>query len=456
MDEEPRRARWWKVIFGAVLLGLAVAYVVYARGWLAPRPRLVEVQPAAGEEVWSARPGVVLRFSAAVSREQLTQAVRLDPPVAGRWVSEHQGRMWRFVPAAPGWPRGTRVTLHLNPPLTDAPRSHTFRIRPRLLAYLWPHTGPAQVYARDPAAGPQARQRALTRAPHGVLTFAVTPDAGALVYSTANEQGGADLWWVDLPAGTARPLVVCGAALCDQPRISPSGRLAFVREAPGEPRQVQVWNAATATAQAVPARGATYGPLWSPENLLAYYDQAGRAYVFWALDRGIVGRVPNDTGEHAAWAADGRAFYHVALYEVPPTEPDIPDPRLSAHLLRYDLDTRTQEDLTRAWHWEDATPAADPTGRYLAFGRKNLRPEAWTPGRQLWLYDLTRAAAYPLTDAAAYNHLDFAWAPDGQQLAYVRTHQLDLSAAPELWLYDLAAQHHTLLLEGAYAPRWLP
>ncbi len=454
MDASTRGVRrlGWAAL---VALVAVAAYALYARLGPGSRSELLSVTPAEGAEVWSPRAAVVLRFARPVPQEQVQAATRFDPAAPGHWQAAEGGRVWRFVPAA-DWPRGATVTVHLAPPLADPARTVTFRVRPVLLAYLWPHTGPAQVYARDPAADAAGGHRALTQAPRGVLSFAVAPDATALVYAAPNDQGGADLWWVDLPPGTARRVVTCAADVCDQPRFGPAGQVAFTREPRQGPRQVQVWDPAADAPITLPARGDAYGPLWSPTGVLAYYDRAAAAYVFWAPGQGVLDRVSNDTGEHAAWAADGRAFFHVALYEVPPTEPDIPDPRLSAHLLRYDLETRRQTDLTAAWHWEDATPAADPTGRYLAFARKNLRVEAWTPGRQLWLYDLRRMAAYPLTDAAAYNHLDFAWAPDGQRLAYVRTHQLDLSAAPELWLYDLAANHHTLLLEGAYAPQWLP
>ena len=452
MDEKPRVRRWW---IGWLGIGtLVLGYLAYTRGWLTPRPRWVAMEPQADEEVWSTTPEVVLRFSAAVDRAQLTQAVQLEPPVTGRWRDDDQGRTWRFVPDAPGWPRGAQVRVVVGPPLSDTPRRLVFRIRPTLLAYLWPHTGPRQVYARDPAG---RGHQALTHTRHRVLAFSVAPDGNYLVYSAANDQGGADVWLQPLPDAEAQLLIRCGADVCDEPRVGPGGRIAFVREPQNAPPRVEVWHPATGALVRPTAQGASYGPLWSATGLLAFYGRAEAAYIVWnPVQREAVEHIANDTGEHAAWGPQGRFFYHVVLYDVPPDEPDIPDPRLSAHVLRYDRNTQTTDDLTNAWHWEDATPAADPTGRYLAFGRKHLRPEGWTPGRQLWLYDLKRGGAYPLTDAAAYNHLDFAWSPDGRQLAYVRTHQLDLSAAPELWLYDLETHHHASLLEGAYAPQWLP
>ncbi len=449
------RSRWWAVALAVALVG-GLAYAAYRQGLGAARIVLVSIAPEAGAEVWSRTPEVVLRFRGPVTAEAVQAGVRFEPAVSGQWVAEEGARVWRFVPARPGWPRGAKVVVHVGPPVQSSTRAHAFRIRPVLLAYLWPYTATRQVYVRDPAAGADARQRPLTQAPHGVVAFAVAPDGQALVYSARNAQGGADLWWLDLPEGPARRVLACGEDLCDQPQFSPDGQVAFVRTPRRGPRRVHVWDPVRDTQQPLPAQGDAYGPLWSPRGWLAYYDQAAAAYVLWSPRAGVVERVPNDIGEHAAWAADGRALYHVELYEVPRSVPDIPDPRLSAHILRYDLETHAQDDLTGAWHWEDATPAADPTGRYLAFGRKNLRAEAWTPGRQLWLFDLTRRAAYPLTDAAAYNHLGFAWAPHGRALAYVRTHQLDLSAAPELWWYDLDANHHERLLEGAYAPQWIP
>ena len=437
----------------AVLLLTAMAVLYFRRGGR-QRPELLALSPQPDTPLWSRLDPLTLSLSAAADQATVQQAVRFTPAVGGRWRASDDGRVWHFTPAPPGWPRHQSVRLTVGPPLADPPQTFTFRVRPVLLAYLWPHAGPAQVYALDPAA-PQSH-RALTRSPTPVLSFAVEPHGRAVVYSAANEQGGADLWWRSLPAGQARVLVACETALCDQPRWAPDGRLAFQREPRQGPRQVLVGDPQAARWTEVPAQGDAYGPLWSAQAMLAYYDQGVSAYRLWHAPEGVVAQVPNATGEHAAWAADGQAFFHVELLEVPDQVPDIPDPRLSAHLLRYDLATGRTTDLTRAWHWEDASPAPDPTGRYLAFARKDLRPEAWAPGRQLWLYDLEAGRARALTHAPAYNHLGFTWEPNGARLAYVRTPQLALSAAPELWLYTPATDTHTLLREGAYAPQWLP
>ncbi len=456
MDGADRR-RWLAWLLALGLVAVAVAYGGWRWAARARQPRLVDWSPAAGAVLEPSEAALTLRLSAPAEAAVVQQAVHFDPPLPGRWQADAQGQVWRFVPPAEGWPRGRPLRVQVGPPLAEPAVDRTFRVRPTWVAYLWPQAAPAQVYALDPAQGVDAGQRALTRAPRGVVAFAVAAEDGGLVFSAVNAQGGADLWfgpWSD-PAA-ARVWVACGPDWCTDPQVGPDGWVAFVREPRQGPARVEVASLRREAHLEPPAQGATRGPRWSLTGVLAYYDTAAAAYRLWTPAEGSVGRVPNETGEHAAWGAAGRVFYHVELLEVPPTEPDIPDPRLSAHLLAYDRTTRRTTDLTAAWHWEDATPAADPTGRYLAFGRKNLRPEAWTPGRQLWLYDLTRAAAYPLTDAAAYNHLDFAWAPDGRTLAYVRTHQLDLSAAPELWLYDLGSRRHTLLLEGAYAPQWIP
>ncbi len=459
--EQPKllavRRKWFKAVVGLVVVGLVVlAGLAYGRS-RRPEPTapwLVGLEPADRATVGSIAP-VTVRLRATRSAEEVQQAVTFTPTVAGQWHAEEQGRVWRFVPAPPGWPKGGTVQVHLAPPLVTTAETHLFHIRPLLLAYLWPQAATAQVYALEPHAS-ATEQRALTQAPRGVAAFAVAPSGERLVYSAYNEQGGADVWLMDLTRDTVEMIVRCGPDFCDQPRLARDGRLAWVREPRRGPRRIEVWDPRRALRWAPESQGETYGPLWSATGWLAYYDAADRAYHLRSPDGHEILRVPNETGEHAAWGPQGQNFYHVELYEVPAEITDIADPRWSAHVLRFDLARQTQTDLTHDWHWEDALPAPDPTGRYLAFARKDLRIAAWTPGRQAWLYDLQTGTARPLSQDAAYNHLDFAWSPDGQILVYVRTPQLDLSASPELWLYDMRTHTASRLLEGAYAPQWIP
>jgi Tol biopolymer transport system component len=125
-------------------------------------------------------------------------------------------------------------------------------------------------------------------------------------------------------------------------------------------------------------------------------------------------------------------------------------------LLLHDWQTNTTRDLTQQEGIEDAAPAFAPDGASLAFARKYLDPQRWTPGRQLWLMRLAENVARPLTADPVYHHFDFAWSPDGGWLAYVRFNQTALTEPPEIWITQPLTGQTNLIIRGGYAPQWIP
>jgi Tol biopolymer transport system component len=105
---------------------------------------------------------------------------------------------------------------------------------------------------------------------------------------------------------------------------------------------------------------------------------------------------------------------------------------------------------------EDTLPVFSPDGERLAFARKYLNQDEWTPGRQLWLMDMDGGNARSLTREPSYNHYDFAWSPLGNQLAFVRFNQTTMTEPPELWLVNDDGSQARLLVIGGYAPQWIP
>jgi Tol biopolymer transport system component len=61
-----------------------------------------------------------------------------------------------------------------------------------------------------------------------------------------------------------------------------------------------------------------------------------------------------------------------------------------------------------------------------------------------------------LSDDPNYNHYDFAWSPDGHQIAYLRFDQVSLNKPPELWLVNADGSEAIQLVIGGYNPRWIP
>ena len=114
------------------------------------------------------------------------------------------------------------------------------------------------------------------------------------------------------------------------------------------------------------------------------------------------------------------------------------------------------EDLTKASQIEDSMPAYSPDGAWIAFARRYLDSTRWTPGRQLWLMRPDGSDAHPLTQAGDYNHFDFVWSLDSKQIAFVRFNQTVLTEPAELWLINADGSQPIKLVEGGFAPQWIP
>jgi len=423
--------------------------------------RFLHAEPQPNAHVWSSQVPVRLHFSQPVDRDTLLQAVDWSPRVPGSWRAEDdEGRIWRFCPDLPAWPRGTRVQWTVKPPLTERPYSWSFTISPTMVLYLWPPAGQiSEIYGQAP---PQDQtlwdHQRLVASELGILDFDVHPDGRFLYFSEANRQGGSNLIRFDLATGERTVLLACGSALCDRPRVGMSDDglyLAFEYMPLAGQWSVVVLNLATLRTHDIsPPKHTAYNPIWSPHGVLAFYDETDQTYRFWHPKRGLWANVASDRGDDGTWLRDG-SFLFTRYQPVPPGKA-YRDDVLAVQMVRFDPRTGVEESWSDEPLWEDLAPQADPTGRFLAFIRRGLEPETWTPGRQIWLRDLIRSTQAAITQDETYTHTDLAWSPDGRYLAYVRSSTLSENERPELWLYDVQTRSHTFLHAGAHHVRWLP
>jgi len=461
------------------LLGLALVAGL-AFGYLWASPSLEGFSPADG--VLDVPAGAVLQltFSRPMETDSVAAHLAILPAVNGNFAWE--GNTLVFTPGRP-WPSGSVVRVSLRPgaraagfpplPLRSA-YTWTFTIGMPRLVYLYPADGPAALYALDLLNG---AIRQLSDVPGSVLDFDVAPSGNELYFNSDAGAGGTTLYRLDMRTGETIPLLGCPQALCRYPQISPQGDL-LAYEVTGlsssySPGYPQVWllplnrgasGEGVDTGEPTLADEAghqTQQPIWSPDGRLAYYDASRSAFV--VLDPASGERVAfaSQTGVPGDWSPDGSRYVIPEISDEPLNDPELL-PELesisTSHLISLNPQDGSRLNISREANVEDTSPAFSPDGSQIAFARKFLEVERWTPGRQLWLMRPDGSQPRPLTQDPSYNHYDLAWSPLGDRLAYVRFNKDALIEPPEIWLIDLASQDTRpfRLITGGYAPQWIP
>lgn len=465
------------------LIGYAVGFAAIS---LLLAPRVVAVRPAADEAAGAFAP-FTIRFSVPMDEDSVEANLRLSPEVStsARW----EGTTLQLVPAAP-WPTGSdvRISLALGArsqnglPLL---RSYQWRFSTAGLRVLYlQHTAETYEIVVQPLEGEAGH--ALVESPLPILEYDVSPSGTFLVYSVGASDTQSDLWYLALDGSAPHKLLNCEGDQCRNPAIAADSRqLAYDRAvlAPSvggiiSAQRPRVWILDLQDGSARPvgdAAHSTRAPVWGPQGWLAYYDGDQETTVVDDL-RGGKTYVPNASGEVGVWTPDGAHLIfpeirivdeHLAatptLAIVPSTSatPDLGThsdtiEQFYSHLIYVTLATNESTDLSSSPLVEDANVAISPEGDHLAFGRKYLDAEHWSPGRQLWVMNLDGTHVRQLTYAPAFNASSIRWSPDGSLLLFMRFDQTHVSLPPEVWVTTAAGENPRQLAVGGYLPRWLP
>jgi dipeptidyl aminopeptidase/acylaminoacyl peptidase len=320
----------------------------------------------------------------------------------------------------------------------------------------------------------------LTETAHGVLDFSVNLKEAAVVYTEIRQDGGTDLRWIDLVSGEDQLLLSCRANWrCQAPTISPGFEaVAFERsplEAGPEAQWVfgdpSVWmlemKVDSDPARISPSGHITSQPRWSPKGQLAYYDATLKAIQivdpFAEPTPSKIRSIPSDLGLIGEWSPNGSSLLYpgVVILDPSPGESDLLQGSASAfysHLFRVNLDTGIRMDLSGSQFGlvEDAGPVYSPDGLFIAFTRKFLDEDRWTPGRQLWIMRTDGTEPRQITRDPTYHHSALDWNPESNGLVFLRTNQNDFAQTPEVWLYDVKRDQIRPFVVGGYFPQWTP
>ncbi len=309
----------------------------------------------------------------------------------------------------------------------------------------------------------------LTTSPHHVTAYAPAPDGRTIVYLTTPQAAGQQtLWLTDRNGRSHRALLRCSDALCDNPTWAPdSRRLIYERRAldtSGIPSQPQLWWLDVLSRESVPVlvdgRAAT-NPRLSPDmQWIAYHSPLDEGIWLYNFVDGRSHLLASEPGMPVAWHADSHSLVYSAFnsvdWAVSADEHSDEEHRhvnMAVHLFVYHIPQQRSQQLSAPVVIEDSAPAWSPDGKWIAFGRRQVRTNA---SRQLWLTAADGAEARPLTDDPALTVGPPHWSPDGRYLLFQRFNMQEANAQPAIWLLELATGAQTQLAANAFLPTWLP
>jgi Tol biopolymer transport system component len=473
-DQRRRSTQRWALV--------AVTTVLVILGILG-MPRITQVQPEPDADFVPSTASIRITFNRPMDRISVESRLTIEPPQSGHFEWDGDGKEFTFVPDDP-WPEGENISYVLGAgsrtnfflPILRT-QQWSFNVGTPRIAYLWPAGGLAQLYARSPTNGETAQ---LTNTPLGVLDFAVSYEGAQIVYTVLTSNGGSEIWHLDLVSEESRLILECPEGFrCQEPRLSPNlEELAFERftledGSTGKPLlgsseiwKIRMGDDAQAFRLSTSNHTAT-SPSWSPKGLIAYYDVTSQEIMIVEPvilpEPAVRGSIANELGVIGAWAADGVSLVFPDMVILDETysrhEPTGDEfPLFYSHLFRQSIDFGLREDLSSVEFElvEDASPVLSSDGKWIAFSRKFLQEDFWTPGRQVWVMRTDGSDASQVTDVPDNNHSSLAWNPEGTALTFVRINQSDFAAGPEVWIYEFGTGELELLSSGGFLPQWIP
>jgi Tol biopolymer transport system component len=384
----------------------------------------------------------------------------LDPPVSGtvRW----DGSSLVFSPARPLLPETTYtvelVELLREPSgrdLTGITTGWQFTTRAPELLFIAPDaSGVDQLFVIDPEEGPPVQ---LTQEVFGVFDYQLSPDSMLVAYAALREDGGSDLWVVNVDSRERNQLLTCPGAICsgaawavaDQRLVFEKRTLARPMEAPGPPR---LWWLDIDTGETVPvfadSQISGYGAVWSPTGeWLSYVAPDTRGVQVLRVEDGQSLVVPTQMGGLPVWSPRGDSLIVADMQgsEVA---------GFAVHLLKASPDDGVLVDISGEGEAvEDSSPDWSPDGNWIAFTRKIAGAAM---GKQIWLMRADGSQAGFLTNDTDIHHALPRWSPDGRTIAFQRYPLKEANASTSIWLLDVDSGISRELVVGGNRPVWRP
>ena len=369
-------------------------------------------------------------------------------------------RNLQFVPSQP-FELGVDYELNLSPGILTVDGSALkkeqawqMRVRDPLVVYLLTEDNQSSLWTMDLNQNPAQR---LTPETIKIISFDTSYDGEFVIFTSANEQGGIDLWRVSRTGNDASILLDCGRDRCTAPAISPDGtRIAYSREAAGPSPDLpfgspRTWildlqsgqNSAVYADQQIIG----YGPSWSPDSQkLASYDGLAKQIRLLDFTNNQQYIFPSNTGGPISWSPDSTKLIFTDIEQKENglrTRVRLADlPLNDTTTLLGQKDERDYSYYSLAW-----SPVEDSV--VLGF-----RVSDDKPAQVFWLFDPGVLDGIIIADQEDYTYNSPRWDPWGTALVF-QQFKLHGKLNSEIGLWKSGFQEPLILTQGLM-PHWLP
>jgi TolB protein len=278
--------------------------------------------------------------------------------------------------------------------------------------------------------------------PSLVITHAGVAQLESVVYPVEREDGGHDLWLVDVRRHRAQRWLACAPDDCLAVAPSPAGDgVVYTRVTNGEPA---LWWMAYGSSESYPLFEAGSPPghhaAWSPDGShLAYTEPGGPVHIVTLETEAESLRIPVAMEFPPAWSPNGKMLL-------------VTDMRLetgfASHILRVDVASGEILDLSDRFGVEDDAPVWSPDGQWVAFLR---RVAGTSMGKQVWVMRGDGSDARSLTEDITSHYGRPVWLDDGDTLLVTRYAE----GSSEIWAVSASGGEATLVVPNGYAPHRL-
>lgn len=334
--------------------------------------------------------------------------------------------------------------------------SWSYTLRTACIAYIGNATTSPEIWVIDPVDGKASQ---VTKTGGRISGFVAKPDRSGFIYSLLNDRGGSDIRQINFDGTGDRVLVDCGRDTCSDPVITRDGNtLAFTRNRnPGsvvKTKERFIYTVSlggwTVIPKPVIAGKAITGkwPVFSPDGrYLSFYDGKNHGIRVVNLYGGkdfILGTSREQSG---TWSPDSSrlAFLGEKTGHDGMTSP----------LYIVDVESATIRETMKEFIFDKdmGEPDWSPDGKTLIAGIRQLNTSV---ARQLWLLHLDEGENRQLTEDYSRMNAAPRWRPDGLAVVYQQAELGRTGVKPTVNVWDVRTGNHTVIVEDAALPEWVP